>query len=86
MCWKKINVRERFTAKNSVLSGKEHLKLLQQKKENIPPAINIQSTIMSSSNFPDKTANSAIPSASPPAEIVPKERLNPLFKVAPTPK
>ena len=46
----------------------------------------MHSTMISSSNFPDKTANSAIPSASPPAEIVPKERLNPLFKVAPAPK
>ena len=50
------------------------------------PAINIESSIVISSNFPDSTANSAIPRASPPAEIVPKERLNPLLKVAPKPK
>lgn len=42
--------------------------------------------IMTSSNSPALIDNSAMPRASPPAETVPRARLNPLLSVAPTKK
>jgi len=49
------------------------------------PAIKIETTmIISSKARPTNTDSCAIPRASTPAESVPKARLKPLFRVAPT--
>lgn len=41
-------------------------------------------TIRTSSNLPANVDSSASPKASPPADNVPKARLNPLLRVAPS--
>lgn len=50
------------------------------------PAMKILTIINTSSYSPAKIESSAMPRASPPAENVPRARLNPLLSVAPTSK